>query len=466
MRNSEYVLDNVKEGSETCEVTRSRCWVFFFVFLLICTCLTTFCREEIQQPVFAAIDALEFPELYDESIPALTFLRSLNKLLLASGIKDFSMRDLHKPDAQRLRRNLSAIINFAKFREEKLTAYTELQEGLESLIVERDAIADENAALMAELNTIKEAQAAELPEVERLEKETETVFQENHSLHKQQAALSSEVRGIKQQVNVLTDEASQLRYKLSQARSTGEDLRLQIVHSPQRIKAVLEEIGNAVERERAATSDAEKRSRELAARLEVATKVERDVEKSLSLMEEAENEIKNKKEISQKVKALRAEVADAEHEASQLAATHQHLKRQQAALMDRIDRVRAQCEVKKQAAEGRVEEQLRNKEAIEAENAAAVAKLAENEAAIRSYQDHIMELRETHEHQIGQVLDQYQTLREAVARYHKDMEAAMEGKNLGQLTSSLLQDSTFAPANNQDSSELDMSGITKPIDVR
>jgi hypothetical protein len=36
-------------------------------------------------------------------------------------------QDLHKPDALRLRRHLSAVINFAKFREEKLIAYAELQ---------------------------------------------------------------------------------------------------------------------------------------------------------------------------------------------------------------------------------------------------------------------------------------------------------------------------------------------------
>lgn len=40
-----------------------------------------------------------------------------------------SLQDLHKPDPQRLRRNLSAIINFAKFREEKLGIYAELQVG-------------------------------------------------------------------------------------------------------------------------------------------------------------------------------------------------------------------------------------------------------------------------------------------------------------------------------------------------
>jgi len=36
-------------------------------------------------------------------------------------------QDVFKPEAVKLRRNLSAIINFAKFREEKALAFQELQ---------------------------------------------------------------------------------------------------------------------------------------------------------------------------------------------------------------------------------------------------------------------------------------------------------------------------------------------------
>ena len=343
----------------------------------------------------------------------------------AAGVKDFSLRDLHRPDPQRLRRNLSALINFVKFREEKYVAYQELQEGFDALLTEQERLGAENEALKAELAAIKESQAAELPEVARIEAETEEVFAENQSLNKRQATLTSEVRALKQQANVLTDEASKLRFKLSHERSTGDDLRAQIVQSPQKIKTLLEEIATAVERERAALADADRRSRDLASRLEVVSKVERDVAKAVTMMAEAEGEISRKKEVSRRVKALRAEVAAHEHEASQLAAQHQHLKRQQAALMERIERVRVQCEVKKQAAEGRVEEQLRSKEAIEASNAAAVAKLAENEAMIRTLRDRISEIRSAHEGSVNAVLEQYHALRESLAHYHEDMEAAM-----------------------------------------
>lgn len=39
-----------------------------------------------------AIDALEFPELHDESIPYMTFVRNCTKLLSAAGVRDFNMQ--------------------------------------------------------------------------------------------------------------------------------------------------------------------------------------------------------------------------------------------------------------------------------------------------------------------------------------------------------------------------------------
>ncbi len=48
----------------------------------------------------------------------------------------------------RLRRHLSAIINFAKFREEKLIAYSEMQASLEALAEERRVLEEAQAHMV------------------------------------------------------------------------------------------------------------------------------------------------------------------------------------------------------------------------------------------------------------------------------------------------------------------------------
>jgi hypothetical protein len=48
--------------------------------------------EELNQPVFAAIDAFEYPELHDESIAARSFFLHLARLMAVCGVKDFGMK--------------------------------------------------------------------------------------------------------------------------------------------------------------------------------------------------------------------------------------------------------------------------------------------------------------------------------------------------------------------------------------
>ena len=65
------------------------------------------------------------------------------------------MQDICKPDSIRLRRHLSAVINFAKFREEKLAPYIEMQEQTISLQEETQLLEDTNKDLVRHPENIK-----------------------------------------------------------------------------------------------------------------------------------------------------------------------------------------------------------------------------------------------------------------------------------------------------------------------
>jgi hypothetical protein len=72
------------------------------------------------------------------------------------------------------------------------------------------------------------------------------------------------------------------------------DLRGKIVESPEKLQPekILEELGAAVEKERAAIGEAERSARDLQVKLECCSKAEREVQKTVKLMEEAEAEVR------------------------------------------------------------------------------------------------------------------------------------------------------------------------------
>ena len=85
-------------------------------------------EEEAFQPdpEIAEEVGMEFPELYEDAIPNVLFLSRLQELMIRIGVEDFSFKDVWKPEYTRTRRNMSALINFAKFREEQLIEFADI----------------------------------------------------------------------------------------------------------------------------------------------------------------------------------------------------------------------------------------------------------------------------------------------------------------------------------------------------
>jgi hypothetical protein len=77
--------------------------------------------------MLAKAATMPYPELHQD-FGDLQFYTCLRDLFTDAGYDTFSWRDLHAPTPKRLRIQLSAIINMAKFREEQLQMYRELNE--------------------------------------------------------------------------------------------------------------------------------------------------------------------------------------------------------------------------------------------------------------------------------------------------------------------------------------------------
>jgi kinetochore protein Nuf2 len=119
----------------------------------ICTGIT---KEEISQPQFNGLQSLNNPELHEESIPYLHAFRAVAKMMKISGITDFSIKDYLQPSAKRLRRQLSGIINFAKFREERFALLQDVSSERERLVSALNSRKSVKEAVEKKLAMLKE----------------------------------------------------------------------------------------------------------------------------------------------------------------------------------------------------------------------------------------------------------------------------------------------------------------------
>jgi len=148
--------------------------------------------------------------------------------------------------------------------------------------------------------------------------------------------------------------------------------------------------------------------------------------KCLEMMKEVEVEVSRKKSASRKVKDLKEAIVAASNDQADLEAQQQHFKRQMATLSDRIKRLESQAAVKKEAMESSLDEQMKDKEAVEAENAAQACLIQQHEAVTRALNDKAQDLRNQHQEAVAAILENYCRLRSEVAAFNRTLAEACD----------------------------------------
>ncbi|GHP07139.1 hypothetical protein PPROV_000588200 [Pycnococcus provasolii] len=379
-------------------------------------------REEMQTPAFNAIASLgDFPELHEESLANLAFVRNLVKLLEASGVSDFSLKDIYKPDYTRLRRNLSAIINFAKFREEKLATYVELQEEAEATLEKKAALDAKAAELRAEIARIRASHQAEASQTAEVLEAAENLRTQVADAQKNRETLEAANETTRSSIAALADKTNAAKDELSRHEARKAFLQDSVVTSPDKLTREISDLENAIERERTSVGELDKTLRNLNHKGDLYAKASREIGKCVKLMEEAESEIKKHKEVSRSVKSIQAKLGENEEEVFKLTAAANHMKRQESALSERLTRLGKQGNLKKESAASALNEAKADLTSVESDVGMSASKLEEYEAHVRKTTSMIRELQASHEAEASKILEQYHQLRQQVKDYNASL---------------------------------------------
>jgi len=199
--------------------------------------LTGIRREDYTTRNFAATQCLSNPDLHDDSIPEIQFFRELVKLMETVGINDFSRRDIDKPVKERTIRILSAIINFAKFRLDKMDQIEEFEEQLENLQDHRQTLIEGNAHMAMQIEKADCEREEVRPQVEELERESLELESTLKRLNAEQAELQKDSRVLKEQSAQVQEKVESVKLSLLNQRQENEKLSMQVVHSPEKLKS-------------------------------------------------------------------------------------------------------------------------------------------------------------------------------------------------------------------------------------
>jgi len=195
-------------------------------------------------------------------------------MMTTCGIPDFGIKDIVNPNSKRLRRQLSGIINFAKFREERLQMYGELNAQRDEILDNLKNVQSENDNLNNDHESLKQQTANEAKIVESFEQECRDIEEQIGVLNKEQAAIRHESGELKKIANDLKDKNANIALSVLELQSDDKKLAGQIVQSPERVKRQMSDANDRLETERKDATQAEKDAIECAGKVKNVEKAE------------------------------------------------------------------------------------------------------------------------------------------------------------------------------------------------
>jgi kinetochore protein Nuf2 len=320
---------------------------------------------------------------------------------------------------------MSALINFARFREERLDKAEELRQESDDLHEQRQDLQDENEELQKRLAELRADKEELVPLKEEIAADCDILTAEVTNLNKRQAALSNEIKELKAESNQFMDRIATDRMRTHEAKQETEKLRSQIVQDPEKIKKQLADMKTAVNGERCNVAGQESQLKEVRARLDSVQKLNKDMKKNLAVVEELEAQAEKGKSAKAALKETSANVESSEDERRTLRNEEQTLRRQLDATKEKMKRVKAEGEQALKRSQMQLTKSQQEKVGLETMQSQNRAQVGQNEEMYNEMRENLDRLKRDHDADVDGMQALCGRLQSQVNSYHESLERRM-----------------------------------------
>lgn len=285
-------------------------------------------REDLCQPVAIGLDYVSFPQIHEESIPQISLFRSCLKMMETCEVQDFSIKDYLFPTPNRVRRHLSGVMNFAKFREERLVLLGDLSSSREELLERLNELKDVSDLLNNRLSLLREQTSEESKMIADLENECKSMEHNILSLNKEQEEIRQESISLKSKNAELKEALVKAVSLAEEDKATLEMLSSQIVSSPEKFRKRIIEVGQQLQTEQRDIKTADRKIRDLSAWIVNVDESQREVEAVLEGVQEIKGEVDRQKAVLGDLDQQKQLIAQSKLALSELDQTVHQLHRQ------------------------------------------------------------------------------------------------------------------------------------------
>eukprot|EP00916_Digyalum_oweni_P013636 GHVL01022402.1.p2 GENE.GHVL01022402.1~~GHVL01022402.1.p2 ORF type:complete len:709 (+),score=112.44 GHVL01022402.1:84-2210(+) len=199
-------------------------------------------KEDLAQMSYNSLRFFESPEIYSEAVPFLVMIRHLQKFLSTCGITDFRLQDMSKPEPKRLKRHISAMLNFARFRQERELAWAAVQDERDEVLLAHSRMTEKVEKSKEELQSLRSKLEVELQDVQECRKKIADTEHKMEQVDRGTEAAKQQVGMKVENFNALDSRVREEDDAIRMLREEIKFLQTQIVHSPDQLRQHLHEI--------------------------------------------------------------------------------------------------------------------------------------------------------------------------------------------------------------------------------
>lgn len=276
-------------------------------------------------------------------------------MMEAATVHDFHLQDLTRPHPKRFKRHMSALVNFFRFRSDRLAEFDELVLDTEELENRRLDLEEGSEQVRAALDALAAQRRDEEPQVHALRERNLALSDQLLRLKKEQGKLLAEVDALKTEKAQLVQHQTDVQHELHTVHAELHKLQARLAARPDDVRRQIAELHTQTAHERAGVRDAEAKAAALAAKLQVLAQLDTDVGHALAALEQIAGALER---IARETRILdEAQHALATHDAERaaLAARHAELARDTEHATHALAARRAELEAQRGASQARLD---------------------------------------------------------------------------------------------------------------
>ncbi|KAK5582539.1 hypothetical protein RB653_004124 [Dictyostelium firmibasis] len=366
----------------------------------------------------------------DGAIGEITFLRAMSNLMRVVGLFDFTYKDIYKPEAARVRKMFSGIINLGKFMELKISIYSDLDKFNKTNCEERDLTLGKEQKLLEELENKRmkknEKDLIVNGLMEQLQQDDQRLKQANHYQNEQCKLITIKTNKNESIKQDITNLASSIENTIEEC-SRMEAL---IVPSPDKIKKVLQDMKHRLSIKKDGLKEFEPTMSKLQNKFKQLEKINKNIQTTLELVETYQKENKIYKSTKKLSKETLKVNQDQNRQMNELELDIQKFNGDLLLLDENLKRNRDNY-IAKKADLMNLQSELKNQKAlIEKERESTQIKIDHLIKELDSVRASIAQLKSNHEKEKREIFKSFSTLVDSIHTYHLQLFNLMENNNL------------------------------------